>query len=36
MCRKEFQDIFSQLSSAETGRLIHHLEEAHKLLKKIK
>ena len=36
MCRREFQDIFSQLTKTETGELIHHLEEAHKLLKKIK
>jgi DNA-binding MarR family transcriptional regulator len=36
MCRSEFQDIFSQLSKTETNTLIHHLEEAHNLLKKIK
>ena len=36
MCRSEFQDIFSQLSKTETDTLIHHLEEAHNLLKKIK
>ena len=35
MCRREFQDIFSQLSKTETDQLIHHLEEAHKLFKKI-
>jgi DNA-binding MarR family transcriptional regulator len=36
MCRREFQDIFSQLTKKETDQLMHHLEEAHKLLKKIK
>lgn len=34
--RAEFQSIFSKLQEKETQRLVHHLNEAYKLLKKIK
>jgi len=34
--RSEFQSIFSKLHQDETKQLIHHLNEAYKILKKIK
>lgn len=34
--RAEFQGIFSKLDTTETKHLLHHLEEAYKILKKIK
>ena len=35
-CRAEFQGIFSKLNDVEAKQLIHHLDEAYKILKKIK